>query len=474
MFNLKCRKYIILDIIILSNMLFNPLIMLLSYASTINNVNDNGLFAGGNGTKESPYLISTSEQLKNIENDLNASYKLINDIDLTYDTSNENGIFYNNGEGWNPIQGIFKGTLNGNRKKIIGLKQHNNSKPGTGLFNRVLDANIYDLDIIDVKITYSRSSTYEYPSSMKIGTIAWYIENSKLNSVNLSGEIEIINNEAHYSSTDISDRVGGFASTISGCDLVNCTNSINIKSTFPGKYGGFAAIASNQNNLTFCVNNGNIQAINTECMENYHIGGLVAFVERGTTYFIPGTNFISCTNNGKLTGKSVAGIVSYSDCGNITFCNNYGELNIFSNDSGGIIGEAHRTNIEECFNIGTLNVYASMSDDNADIGGIVGVTYYNSITDKRGNIIDYSNTLKNIYNAGTINVYSSNIDANIGGIIGYLKGHIQLCYNLGKVDLTNFDFNAKVYRALHTTPQTSGTFEVGTIIRRCRWKFSFF
>lgn len=76
----------------------------------------------GKGTEESPYLISTPEQLSDIRKDLSAVYKLVNDIDLTYDTSNENGKFYNNGKGWEAI-GTFTGKLDGNNKKIIGMNQ---------------------------------------------------------------------------------------------------------------------------------------------------------------------------------------------------------------------------------------------------------------------------------------------------------------------------------------------------------------
>ena len=39
-----------------------------------------GFFAGGNGTKENPFLIEDADDLNAIRNNLSAHYKMINDI----------------------------------------------------------------------------------------------------------------------------------------------------------------------------------------------------------------------------------------------------------------------------------------------------------------------------------------------------------------------------------------------------------
>lgn len=83
----------------------------------------------GSGTEDDPYVITTPDELYSINYGMDSSYVLGNDIDLTYDTQNPDGHFYNDGLGWSPI-GItdyvyFKGTLdgyyNGKTHKIIGL-----------------------------------------------------------------------------------------------------------------------------------------------------------------------------------------------------------------------------------------------------------------------------------------------------------------------------------------------------------------
>ena len=126
-------------------------------------------FAGGNGTYYNPYLISTPTQLNNIRNDLYACYKLINDIDLEYDTQNENGLFYNDGKGWEPIgntdSGVFGGILDGNNYRILNIKINDSDLRYAGLFGKVQRAIITNLKMTYSKITgktcvrkYSRSN----------------------------------------------------------------------------------------------------------------------------------------------------------------------------------------------------------------------------------------------------------------------------------------------------------------------------
>ena len=66
----------------------------------------NGNFGGGNGTTATPYLIEDADDLNAMRKNLDASYKLVNDINL--------GVApYCEGEGWNPIDN-FTGQLDGN------------------------------------------------------------------------------------------------------------------------------------------------------------------------------------------------------------------------------------------------------------------------------------------------------------------------------------------------------------------------
>lgn len=115
-------------------------------------------FAQGNGSVDSPYLISTAAQLVKLAElvnmgnaDYNAKhYQLTCDIDLsTYGRS------YNGGKGWEPIglesDKSFKGHFDGYGKVITGLYI---SRPAdyTGLFGYISGATLKNLGIADTSI----------------------------------------------------------------------------------------------------------------------------------------------------------------------------------------------------------------------------------------------------------------------------------------------------------------------------------
>lgn len=81
-------------------------------AGTVEGRNGGSLFAGGKGTIEDPFQITTAEQMNNVRQNMAASYVLMNDIDLSG---------YSN---WEPIgthDSPFHGIFNGNNHTITGL-----------------------------------------------------------------------------------------------------------------------------------------------------------------------------------------------------------------------------------------------------------------------------------------------------------------------------------------------------------------
>ena len=115
----------------------------------------------GEGTEENPYVITTPAQLNLIRKNAFAFYELGNDIDLTYDTTNKNGLFYNDGKGWEPIKYSnltiysdsiyasegFTGGFNGNNHKIIGLNINRPTESSIGLFANTYNQNFSNLHI---------------------------------------------------------------------------------------------------------------------------------------------------------------------------------------------------------------------------------------------------------------------------------------------------------------------------------------
>lgn len=130
-------------------------------------VNNDIIVTEGSGTEEDPYIINTPEQLNLIRLDRFAFYKLGQDIDLTYHTQNENGLFYNNGKGFEPIRYSnyslnnghyvsfskgFSGGFDGNNHKIIGLYINRPDEYGVGLFANIYNENFSNLHIKNITL----------------------------------------------------------------------------------------------------------------------------------------------------------------------------------------------------------------------------------------------------------------------------------------------------------------------------------
>ena len=123
----------------------------------------------GGGTKTDPYKIRSGKELATIELFPDSYFELTNDIDLTYDTQDKNGAFYNNGNGWQPIKN-FKGSFNGNGHTINGLF----SKVG-GLFDTITSNNNktakvsignFKMTNINISSIYNTVTSSTYKSSL--------------------------------------------------------------------------------------------------------------------------------------------------------------------------------------------------------------------------------------------------------------------------------------------------------------------
>lgn len=93
---------------------------------------DKPLFAGGSGSEEDPYLISTAQQLDNIRVAPDAHFKQTVNINLT-------SFLDKNGNGWEPIQN-FSGSYDGNMKEITGMWISLPNTDNVAMFNNCTQA----------------------------------------------------------------------------------------------------------------------------------------------------------------------------------------------------------------------------------------------------------------------------------------------------------------------------------------------
>ena len=134
-------------------------------------------FAGGSGTEEDPYQVSTPEQLNEVRNNLDKYFIQINDIDMSEATS-EGGIYWNDGKGWEPIGGYdgkggqFEGEYNGGGYSIQGLYGNISTSAPLALFYQVSKlAVICNLKIINSNLSTSYNSYCSGVAVINMGTI---------------------------------------------------------------------------------------------------------------------------------------------------------------------------------------------------------------------------------------------------------------------------------------------------------------
>lgn len=104
----------------------------------------------GGGTEKDPYQITNADEFFEIRNELDAYYKLMNDIDLADFIKEDNPTF-----GWAPIGNAttpFTGTLDGNNRSIKGLYINRPNMDNVGLFGCVAKSNIHNLSILNAEI----------------------------------------------------------------------------------------------------------------------------------------------------------------------------------------------------------------------------------------------------------------------------------------------------------------------------------
>ena len=331
----------------------------------------------GDGTEDSPYQISTAEQLyafaqwynenaeNLLENNTNTYAELTSNIDL-----NPNFIFTKDG---------CTGEGTPQEWKPIGLISSNFSSQLPYLSE--FDGNGHTISGLYI----NESST----TAMACGLFGY-----------LAGYIHDVNLENSYINSK-SACTGSFAGILEG-KIENCTAKATVYSDAnANKLNGTGGIVGNLNGTTSevlgCTFSGHVEA-----KSNPYMGGIVG--ENMYGYIA------DCTNNGTVTSSKwdkVGGIVGNNQIP----------------DSSNEPVEGKSAVIERCVNNGTISGPNDMSGDY--VGGIVGISSWSW----KG---DYFGTVRNCLNTGTITGCVSS------GIVGYLEKatNVENCLNTGTISGT--------------------------------------
>ena len=217
-------------------------------------------FAGGNGSNSDPYKVSTPIQLSAVRDYPDQHFIQINDIDMTFDTQNPNGIFYDETMGWEPIE-YFSGTYNGDRHIITGLKIGRMTS-GSGLF-AINYGWIMNLGLEDNDIVVAQGGSI---AGINAGTIVNCYNTGRVTGFGgyvsgIAGGGEITNCYNTGEISEVSDYVAivGGISSIAG-KIVNCYNTGSVCSPYAPDHrpGGIASYGfESQGNLVKnCYNTG--------------------------------------------------------------------------------------------------------------------------------------------------------------------------------------------------------------------------
>jgi len=231
-------------------------------------VNDsNSAFAGGDGSINNPYQVTTSSQLMLVgkKSSRNVYFKLMNDIDLS-------DIPFSNYSSF--ISKTFYGIFDGNNKKIYNLY----APTGGYLFKSINNATIKNLDL------------YFYSSESSLSESA--ANNIVIENVNIYGSLDC---NITTTAADIANTAP-FITQLFGVNLslINCKNYVDINGD--GTYNSaFVGRVANASNIEFinCENYGNLEGGRKSI--------LVANVNANLTYTITNVknygNIITTTSN---------------------------------------------------------------------------------------------------------------------------------------------------------------------------------
>ena len=263
---------------------------------------DDGFSGSGNGDENSPYLITSATELNEIRNNLEAHYKLMNNIDLT-DWITENSPI----EGWVPING-FSGSLDGNGFIIYGVWIDRPAINNVGLFGSITGGVIKRTGII-------------IPDDKKIegnNNVGRFVGHTPYTTAEISIDECFVTGGTIEAKGSAAGGILGYTSTNS--TTVNIRNCYVANTTVLGAdgAGGLVGTAYRSINVENCYSTGVVKSTNNDKSAGGLVGGTN---DQGENYTIK--NSIAL-NPEIFSSKSAGRIVGWiKNSAKTTLSNNY-------------------------------------------------------------------------------------------------------------------------------------------------------
>lgn len=269
--------------------------------------------SSGNGEVDSPYIITTAEELKWFRDEVNRGRKNIcakiadnvEVIDMSTVCHAADKSQNLEEVSWEPIGNTtnnYMGTFDGNNKTITNLYINANQEY-SGLFGYTFISTIKNLTFVNANVTNTNSYT---------GILVGYGYGGTYQNIMTSTSCEV----------NGGDGTGGIAGKLAG-NAYKCVNYATVQGK--EQVGGLFSSYDSSTSITACANYGKVTA------SSLWVGGLVGYFKSGTIQ--------DCANYGDVKGTNhVAGLAGYVRSGKIQNVFSYG--NVSATNSTQYIGMA--------------------------------------------------------------------------------------------------------------------------------------
>lgn len=435
-------------------------------------------FAGGTGTAEDPYQIETKQQLAAVDEYLDASFVLINDITFEDSDFQSGGEFYNEGNLWKSIgtPNSFNGNFDGNGYIISNLQMSGNS----GLFENISSNSviknltlenvnkidpgygticIYNYGIIEnctVKgIVYSGQSSGLIGGLVGINKSSGIIRNC-CNLATVYGRNAVLggiaaNNEGHiansYNAGNVllkcSDSVygspaGGIAGKSSGT-IENCYNAGYLNKSYDILPGGIVGVQMSSAVITnsYTISNFDSNDIGTKLNidEMKTVSAFSGFdfeniwgIDQESGYpfpylissGVPAVNEQMDTNRGTGTNYDPYQIKTAADFDAVR--NNLGACYV-------MVSDIDLSSYEDWEPIGVCE-NSTPAEDNPFVGRFIGDGYkITGINSTQGGLFGGNEGLISGVVIESASVIPQNTDESFGAVVGINEGAVEACVN---------------------------------------------